>query len=858
MALPSLAALDLATVPARACAAGWRRLPLQPPPSAVSPAAVAHGLPSSAFLGGGRGAIAFCCGGTTAGPALPRGFRCTADGAAAAAAIADAAVAVPSAEYLLSDSAREALERGASLAYLDDDSDADADAKAEGGYLPGTPDGDVIHVSPDQDDGAEDELAIENLGISPEIVGALAARDITRLFPIQKAVLEPAMAGRDVIGRAKTGTGKTLAFGIPIMERITLQNAEDRTLRRAGRAPRCLVLAPTRELAKQVEREFVESAPHLACLCVYGGVSVTTQERTCKARGIPSPPLPSSRSPSEDAPCPRGVDVVVGTPGRVMDLINRGSLDLSSVQYLVLDEADQMLAVGFEEDVETILGSVPPERQTCLFSATMPAWVKKLTRKYLRDPLTIDLVGESDEKLAEGISLAAVRVTPQSKRSILADLITVHGKGGKAIVFTQTKKDADDVALGLSRTIGCEALHGDIAQHQREKTLQAFRDGRFTALVATDVASRGLDIPNVDLVVHYEVPNDPETFVHRSGRTGRAGKLGKAILLYEERQRRTLSQIERDVGCKFERVSPPHVDDVLLASSQTAADVISRVHPELTEVFLPAAEALLRERGPEALAAAIAHMSGFSQPPASKSLITHQEGLTTVRVVRTAASKAGPMASPRTVTAAVSDAHRGAADSIGKIRMISDRSVEGAVFDVPEKMAKELVRIKSHNGDEFDIPKELPRLVEEPGFERGRDSYGRFSSQFRGGPSPRGGGGGGNNFRSGGGYDSRERFSSRGSDRSDSYGGGGRSDRYGGSGGRSAPRRTTGGGSWDAADYDGGRSGGDRDRDYGLFSSGRSTGGGGDQPSLSLDRSPNIAKDAAWLAYDLCNFPLLQ
>eukprot|EP00850_Spirogloea_muscicola_P007994 SM000041S15553 [mRNA] locus=s41:699019:704411:- [translate_table: standard] len=570
----------------------------------------------------------------------------------------------------------------------------------------------------------------------------------------------------------------------------------------------------------------------------------------------------------------RGVDVVVGTPGRVMDLINRGSLDLSSVQYLVLDEADQMLAVGFEEDVETILGSVPPERQTCLFSATMPAWVKKLTRKYLRDPLTIDLVGESDEKLAEGISLAAVRVTPQSKRSILADLITVHGKGGKAIVFTQTKKDADDVALGLSRTTGCEALHGDIAQHQREKTLQAFRDGRFTALVATDVASRGLDIPNVDLVVHYEVPNDPETFVHRSGRTGRAGKLGKAILLYEERQRRTLSQIERDVGCKFERVSPPHVDDVLLASSQTAADVISRVHPELTEVFLPAAEALLRERGPEALAAAIAHMSGFSQPPASKSLITHQEvsvfahsplpllpllhfpvptslslrawaplslmiaappdiplwckqGLTTVRVVRTAASKAGPMASPRTVTAAVSDAHRGAADSIGKICMIGDQSVEGAVFDVPEKMAKELVRIKSHNGDEFDIPKELPRLVEEPGFERGRDSYGRFSSQFRGGTSPRGSGGGGNSFRSGGGYDSRERFSSRGSDRSDSYGGGGRSDRYGGSGGRSAPRRTTGGGSWDAADYDGGRSGGDRDRDYGLFSSGRSTGGGG-------------------------------
>ncbi|KAK4759382.1 hypothetical protein SAY87_022513 [Trapa incisa] len=371
----------------------------------------------------------------------------------------------------------------------------------------------------------EEGLEITKLGIAPEIVSALEKKGITRLFPIQRAVLEPAMQGRDMIGRAKTGTGKTLAFGIPIMDKIIKFNEKHGR----GRNPLALILAPTRELARQVEKEFYESAPNLDTICVYGGTPINHQMRQLDY----------------------GVDVVVGTPGRVIDLLKRGSLNLGEVQFVVLDEADQMLAVGFEEDVETILQRLPQNRQSMMFSATMPNWIRSLTRKYLKDPLTIDLVGDDNQKLAEGISLYSIAVDMYGKASIIGPLITEHAKGGKCIVFTQTKRDADRLAYAMARSYRCEALHGDISQSQRERTLSGFRDGQFNILVATDVAARGLDIPNVDLVIHYELPNSSEIFVHRSGRTGRAGKKGSAILIYTQDQTRAVRVIERDVGCRF-------------------------------------------------------------------------------------------------------------------------------------------------------------------------------------------------------------------------------------------------------------------------------------------------------------------
>ncbi|KAL8555011.1 hypothetical protein ACS0TY_002989 [Phlomoides rotata] len=550
----------------------------------------------------------------------------------------------------------------------------------------------------------EDELALSKLGLPQRLVETLEKRGITNLFPIQRAVLVPALEGRDIIARAKTGTGKTLAFGIPIIRGIDDAVQERGSIRR-GRLPKVLVLAPTRELAKQVEKEFKESAPYLNTVCIYGGVSYVTQESALT----------------------RGVDVVVGTPGRIIDLIKNNSLKLGEVQYLVLDEADQMLAVGFEEDVETILQKLPSERQSMLFSATMPSWVNKLSRKYLNNPLTIDLVGDQEEKLAEGIKLYALSTTATSKRSILSDLVTVYAKGGKAIVFTQTKRDADEVSLVLTNSIASEALHGDISQHQRERTLNGFRQGKFTVLVATDVAARGLDIPNVDLIIHYELPNDPETFVHRSGRTGRAGKHGIAVLMFTNSQRRTVRSLERDVGCKFEFVSPPSVQQVLESSAEQVVATLGGVHPESLEYFTPTAQKLLEEQGVSALAAALATLSGFSQPPSSRSLITHQQGLVTLQLTRDASSSRGYL-SARSVTGFLSDVCSSAADEIGRIHLIADEKVQGAVFDLPEEIAKELLKKELPEGNTITKITKLPALQDDG---PASDYYGKFSNTER-------------------------------------------------------------------------------------------------------------------------------
>ncbi|URE21146.1 DEAD-box ATP-dependent RNA helicase [Musa troglodytarum] len=366
-----------------------------------------------------------------------------------------------------------------------------------------------------------DELEIAKLGISQDIVTQLANRGITKLFPIQRAVLEPAMRGRDMIGRAKTGTGKILAFGIPIMDNIIRFQAKNG----CGRNPLAMVLVPTRELARQVEKEFRESSS-LYTICVYGGSPINQQIRALNF----------------------GVDVVVGTAGRIFDLLNRGVLNLSDVQFVVLDETDQILNVGFAEDVERILEKMPQKHQTMMFSATMPTWIRKLTRRFLKDPINIDLVGESDLKLAEGITLYSIVSDNYAKPSILGPLIKEHAKGGKCIVFTRIKRDADRLAYAVGQRFGCEVLHGDISQSQRKRTLVGFRDGCFNILIATDIAAHGLDIPNVDLVIHYELPNTSELFVHRSGRTGRAGKKGIAILIHSNEQNRLLPRIAVEDG----------------------------------------------------------------------------------------------------------------------------------------------------------------------------------------------------------------------------------------------------------------------------------------------------------------------
>ncbi|KAI3752371.1 hypothetical protein L2E82_24368 [Cichorium intybus] len=652
---------------------------------------------------------------------------------------------------------------------LEDDGDVEYEDESEfEAAIDDGNDGDTV--------GDDDELAVTRLGLPQRLVETLEQRGITKLFPIQRAVLVPALAGRDIIGRAKTGTGKTLAFAIPIIKKVTEEDEENRN-RLAGRLPRVLVLAPTRELAKQVETEIKDSAPYLRTVCVYGGVSYTLQKNQLS----------------------RGVDIVVGTPGRLIDLVNSNILKLGEVQFLVLDEADQMLAVGFEEDVEIILQKLPSKRQSMLFSATMPNWVQKLSRKYLKTPLTIDLVGDQDEKLAEGIKLYAIPTTSTSKRSMLGDLVTVYAKGGKTIIFTQTKRDADEVSLGLTSSIASEALHGDISQHQRERTLNGFRQGKFTVLVATDVASRGLDIPNVDLVIHYELPNDPETFVHRSGRTGRAGKEGKAILMYTNNQRRTVRSLEQDVGCKFEFIGPPAVADVLDASAEQVIATLSGVHNESIEFFTPTAQKLIDEKGTRALAAALAHMSGFSQPPSSRSLITHEQGWTTLQMTRESSDSLRGYMSARTVTGFLSSVYATAAGVLGKIHVIADKKVQGAVFDLPEEIAKNLLNKEMPPGTTITKINKLPVLEDNS---PASDFYGRFSNRER---SSRGGGGSRREGSSGSRGWGNSRFSS--SDEGDSFRRGGRSGGRGGgsSGGRGGGSSWSSGGSRSGA---GSRSGG--------------------------------------------------
>ncbi|KAK4273350.1 hypothetical protein QN277_021770 [Acacia crassicarpa] len=620
-----------------------------------------------------------------------------------------------------------------------------------------------------------EELDISKLGLPPRLVESLQQRGITHLFPIQRAVLVPALQGRDLIARAKTGTGKTLAFGIPIIRGLT-EDEQRTSQRRSGRLPQVLVLAPTRELAKQVEKEIKESAPYLSTVCVYGGVSYVTQQNALS----------------------RGVDVVVGTPGRIIDLINGNSLKLSEVKYLVLDEADQMLAVGFEEDVEIILQKLPSERQSMLFSATMPSWVNKLARKYLDNPLTIDLVGEKEEKLAEGIKLYAISATATSKRTMLSDLITVYAKGGKTIVFTQTKRDADEVSLALTNSIPSEALHGDISQHQRERTLNGFRQGKFTVLVATDVAARGLDIPNVDLVIHYELPNDPETFVHRSGRTGRAGKEGTALLMYTSSQRRTVRSLERDVGCKLEFITPPAINDVLESSADQVVATLNRVHPESVAFFTPTAQKLIEEQGTSALAAALAQLSGFSKPPSSRSLINHEQGWVTLQLTRDGGDSRRFL-SARSVTGFLSDVYSPAADEVGKIHIIADERVQGAVFDLPEEIARELLNKEIPPGNTISKITKLPPLQDDG---PPADFYGKFSDRDRRGSRDRRGfktsrrldGGndygdefgdsyrrGGRSFRSGNSWSQKARNSGGFDEFGDSNRRGGRSNRTGNS-----------------------------------------------------------------------------
>nr|WP_153037595.1 DEAD/DEAH box helicase [Amycolatopsis sp. YIM 10] len=341
-------------------------------------------------------------------------------------------------------------------------------------------------------------------GVRPEIVRALAESGIERTFAIQSLTLPLAMAGDDLIGQARTGMGKTLGFGVPLLHRIVTPG--DGT-------PQALIVVPTRELCLQVARDLTDAGKHLGIrtLAIYGGRPYEPQIAALR----------------------KGIDVVIGTPGRLLDLAEQKHLVLGKVRNLVLDEADEMLDLGFLPDIERILGMVPDERQTMLFSATMPGPIITLARTFLTQPTHIRAEENDAGAVHERTTQFIYRAHSLDKTELIAKVLQAEGRG-LCMIFTRTKRTAQKVADELAeRGFAAAAVHGDLGQGAREQALRAFRSGKVDVLVATDVAARGIDVVDVTHVINYQTPEDEKTYVHRIGRTGRAGKTGVAVTLVD-------------------------------------------------------------------------------------------------------------------------------------------------------------------------------------------------------------------------------------------------------------------------------------------------------------------------------------
>src|SRR5882724_1353766 len=386
-------------------------------------------------------------------------------------------------------------------------------------------------MSPDEPDAPSADLPFADLPIHPSVLQAVADLGYESPTAIQAAVIPAMMAGSDVVGLAQTGTGKTAAFAMPILSKIDPAN----------KATQALVLAPTRELALQVAEAFSRYGAHLPAvkvLPIYGGSSYTVQ-------------LSGLR---------RGAQVVVGTPGRVIDHLERGTLDLSRLDYLVLDEADEMLQMGFAEDVERILSGTPEYKQVALFSATMPPAIRKITKKYLHDAVEVAVTAKTTT--AENITQRYIQVAGPRKMDALTRLLEVESFEAM-IVFVRTKQATEELAERLrSRGFSAAAINGDLAQAQRERTIGQLKSGALDILVATDVAARGLDVDRISHVLNYDIPHDSESYVHRIGRTGRAGRSGAALLFVTPRERHLLNSIERVTRQKLVESRLPSVDDV--------------------------------------------------------------------------------------------------------------------------------------------------------------------------------------------------------------------------------------------------------------------------------------------------------
>jgi ATP-dependent RNA helicase DeaD len=396
-----------------------------------------------------------------------------------------------------------------------------------------------------------DSFTFDHFSLDERIIEALVALGFSTPTPIQAEAIPHLLEGRDVVGRARTGSGKTAAFGLPLLHRMVHSGRSDEPegepakksgrSHRTARPVRAVVLAPTRELALQVTealRSYATKLKHMSLLPVYGGAAYEPQLRALR----------------------EGVDVVIGTPGRVLDHLQRGTLDLSAVEMFVLDEADEMLRMGFIDDVEQLLAATPEERQVVLFSATMPPPIRKIAAAHLKDPVEVQV--ERSGLSSDHIEQRWMLVNHRDKAEALARVLRAEPPGAK-LIFTRTRQACSQVADALTaRGVAADAIHGDLSQAARERVLRQLRTERLEVLVGTDVAARGLDVEHLTHVINYDLPGSTETYVHRIGRTGRAGRAGKAISLVMPSEVRKWHQLERQLKRTIEEIPVPSDADI--------------------------------------------------------------------------------------------------------------------------------------------------------------------------------------------------------------------------------------------------------------------------------------------------------
>ncbi|XP_061522565.1 nucleolar RNA helicase 2 [Phycodurus eques] len=584
-----------------------------------------------------------------------------------------------------------------------------------------------LEETPEQKEGA-----FSNFRISEGTIQKLKARGVSYLFDIQVQTFDSVYDGHDVLAQARTGTGKTFSFAIPLVEKLQMDGLE----RARGRPPKVLVLAPTRELAIQVTKDFKDVARKVNICCFYGGSSYNPQIEAIR----------------------NGIDILVGTPGRIKDNIQNHKLDLTKLQHVVLDEVDQMLDMGFAEQVEEILASSykkdgDSNPQTLLFSATCPPWVYNVAKKYMRpDCKHVDLIGKKTQKTATTVEHLAIACHWSQRAAVIGDVIQVYsGSQGRTIIFCETKKEANELSMNTSIKQSTQSLHGDIPQKQREMTLKGFRNGSFEVLVATNVAARGLDIPEVDLVVQCSPPKDVESYIHRSGRTGRAGRTGMCICFYQRREEDQLRYVENKAGITFRRVGVPTANDIIKSSSKDALRLLDSVPAVAIEYFRESAEKLIEEKGAvDALAAALAHISGATSLE-QRSLLTSDAGYTTIQLVCSMEMHNLGYAWKNIKEQLGEDIE----NHIHRMTFIKGRM--GVCFDVPLNKVKEIQEgWKDCRRWQLTVATELPELEEKQ--HNSGDRGGERGGRFRGGRSFGGSGRrGGNGFRRGSGGNGRNR-----------------------------------------------------------------------------------------------------